>query len=71
MDNSGIAVGSIIGAAAVVMIVVLFVAPPESIKQNEIIDKTQISVKEEEQKTIERKKAEQKAKDEENQTKLF
>ena len=54
MDNSGIAVGSVIGAAAVVMIVVLFVAPPESIKQNEIIDKTQISVKEEEQKTIEK-----------------
>jgi len=55
MDNSGIAVGSIIGAAAVVMIVVvLFVAPPESMKQNEIIDKTQIIVKEKEQKTIEK-----------------
>ncbi len=55
MDNSGIAVGSVIGAAAVVMIVVvLFVAPPESMKQNEIIDKTQTVVKEEEQKIIEK-----------------
>lgn len=51
MDGSGIAVGSAIGAAAVAVIVLgLFIAPPESIKQSTIIDESQITIKEEKQK---------------------
>lgn len=53
MDGSGIAVGSAIGAAAVAVIVLgLFIAPPESIKQSTIIDESQITIKEEKQKNI-------------------
>jgi len=53
MDGSGIAVGSAIGAAAVAVIVLgLFIAPPESIQQSTTIDESQIIIKEENQKNI-------------------